>query len=160
MLTEENKIYYENYFQSNADYYIEQTEKINNGKKFTFNIAAFFLGIFWMAYRKMYIHITIVFGIIYAEMLIEEMLLDFGVISYAAYEVIDFISMFIWSFLFATLSNGLYISKTKKDIKKILIENKDTKTQNELISKKGGVNSIAPVILLLILIALIFITNI
>ncbi|WP_299099626.1 DUF2628 domain-containing protein [uncultured Winogradskyella sp.] len=160
MLTEENKIYYENYFQSNADYYIEQMDKINTGKKFTFNVAAFFLGIFWMAYRKMYIHIAIVFGIILAEMLIEEMLLGLGVISYAVYEVIDFISMFIWSFLFATLSNGLYISKTKKDIRKILNENKDTIIQNEMIIKKGGVNSFAPIILLFIIIGLVTLSNI
>ena len=160
MLTEEHKIEYENYFQSNSDYYLEQMAKIDSGKKFTFNIAAFFLGIFWMAYRKMYIHIVIVFGIIFAEMLIEEMLLDFGVISYAVYETIDSLSMFIWSFLFATLSNGLYISKTKKEIRKILNENENTKIQNELISKKGGVNSFAPFILLLIIIGLISISSI
>ncbi|RED42769.1 uncharacterized protein DUF2628 [Winogradskyella eximia] len=160
MLTEENRIQYENYFQSNSDYYLEQMAKIDSRKKFTFNIAAFFLGIFWMAYRKMYIHIVIVFGIIFAEMLIEEMLLDLGVISYAVYETIDFLSMFIWSFLFATLSNGLYISKTKKEIRKILNENENTKIQNELISKKGGVNSFAPFILLLIIIGLISISSI
>lgn len=156
MLTEENRINYENYFQSNSDYYIEQMEKFENGNKFTFNVVAFFLGVFWMAYRKMYIHIVIVFGILFTEMLIEEMLLDFGVISYAVYEIIDLISMFVWSFLMATLSNRFYISKTKKDLYKILSENQDNEVRSKLISKKGGVNSYAPLILIAILLSLVF----
>lgn len=42
---------------SNAQHYLAAFQKIEaTGSKANFNIAAFFLSIFWLAYRKLYVH--------------------------------------------------------------------------------------------------------
>lgn len=149
MLTEDNKEFYENYFQKNSDYYINQIESFNERGKYSFSVAAFFLGIFWMAYRKMYIHLLIIIGIIYAETFIEEMLLNLNVISSSTYEIIDKLSMLVWGIVIGSISNRLYISKSQKDIKKILEENSNEEQIKDLLSRKGGTSWIAPIILLI-----------
>ena len=85
MITEDNKEFYESYFQENADYYVNQTKKIDKSGKCSFSVPAFFLGFFWMAYRKMYTHILILIGMIFAESFIEEALYEYGVISINTY---------------------------------------------------------------------------
>ena len=149
MLTEDNKEFYENYFQKNSDYYINQIESFNERGKYSFSVAAFFLGVFWMAYRKMYIHLLIIIGIIYAETFIEEMLLNLNVISSSTYEIIDKLSMLVWGIVIGSISNRLYISKSQKDIKKILEENSNEEQIKDLLSRKGGTSWIAPIILLI-----------
>ena len=148
MLTEDNKDIFANYFQENADYYLEQMEGFKERGRYSFSGSAFFLGIFWMAYRKMYLQIAIIFGLIYAETFIGEMLRNLNVISFDAYEIIDKLSMLIWGIVIGSISNRLYISKSQKTVKKILDENTNQEQIIELLSKKGGINWIAPFILL------------
>ena len=85
MITEDNKEFYESYFQENADYDVKETKKIDKSGKCSFSVPAFFLGFFWMAYRKMYTHILILIGMIFAESFIEEALYEYGVISINTY---------------------------------------------------------------------------
>lgn len=158
MLTEDNKEHYENYFQKNSDYYIDQMESFNERGKYSFSVAAFFLGIFWMAYRKMYIHLLIIIGITYAETFIEEMLLNLNVISNSTYEIIDKLSMLVWGIVIGSISNRLYISKSQKDIKKILEENSNEEQIKDLLSRKGGTSWFAPIILLIGLGFIIFLS--
>jgi len=148
MLTEDNRELYKNYFQENSDYFIEQMERFNERGKYSFSVAAFFLGVFWMAYRKMYLHILIILGIIYAETFIEELLLNLNIISNGTYELIDKLSMLVWGIIIGSLSNRLYISKSQKIVSKILKENSNDEQINELIIQKGGTSWIAPLILI------------
>ena len=158
MFTEDNKEFYENYFQKNSDYYINQMESFNERGKYSFSVAAFFLGLFWMAYRKMYIHLLIIIGIIYSEAFIEEMLLNLNVISSSTYVIIDKLSMLIWGIIIGSISNRLYISKSQKDIKEILAENSNEEQIKDLLLRKGGTSWIAPIILLIGLGFIIFLS--
>ncbi|MDR3180246.1 MAG: DUF2628 domain-containing protein, partial [Holosporaceae bacterium] len=45
----------------NDSYYLWILNKINSGKVISFNFAAFFVGVFWFAYRKMYLEAAILY---------------------------------------------------------------------------------------------------
>ena len=158
MLTEDNKELYEQYFQKNSDYYIDQMESYKERGRYSFSVAAFFLGIFWMAYRKMYLYILIIIGIIYAETFIEELLFNLNIISGNTYEIIDKLSMLVWGFVIGAISNRLYISKSQKTIQKILEENSKEDQVNDLISRKGGTSWIAPILLLIVLVSFVLLS--
>jgi hypothetical protein len=158
MLTEENKELYARYFQKNSDYYIEQIESYNESKKYSFNISAFFLGIFWMTYRKMYLQAVVVIIMILIESYLEDILVQLNFISINTYEIIDKGAMLIWGIIIGSISNRLYISKTKKDIKKILDENSDPRKIDELIQKKGGTNWNGPLTVLALLAIIIILS--
>jgi hypothetical protein len=150
-LSENNKDLFRLYFQRNSDYYIEQMEGFEQNGKYTFSVKAFFLGIFWMSYRKMYKTILIIVAIILAQSFLEEAMLTYGVMSESTYLIIDKISMLIWGFVIGSISNKLYISKCKKDINKILSHHSNEEGINEEIKRKGGVNWAAPFVLLVLL---------
>ncbi|MDU0372763.1 DUF2628 domain-containing protein [Hymenobacter endophyticus] len=44
-----------NFFGRNAEYYLQTWRLRQKGKYITFNAAAFFLGLFWFLYRRMYL---------------------------------------------------------------------------------------------------------
>jgi hypothetical protein len=61
---------------SSSDYYLRawQPALAGQGRASGFNIAAFFLAGLWLGYRKMYKATFIVFGVILAETVLEELL--------------------------------------------------------------------------------------
>lgn len=158
MLTEHDRALYKNYFQHNSDYYLEQIEGSNGRGKYTFNAAAFFFGVFWMAYRKMYLHVLIILGISYAIGVILEMLLNFSVISNELYELIDGLSVPVWGIVIGLIANRLYILKSQKTVNKILAENSNEEQVNELINKEGGTSWIGPIILSIVFGLIIFLS--
>lgn len=143
---------YEAYFQSNSEYYIEQLELFNKNGKCGFNIHAFFIGVFWMAYRKMYIEILVIIAIIYLEMSLEELFYDIGFISLNTYEIINIISMIVWSSLFGFFSNRLYILKAKNAISKAVLVEQRFEEVKALLKTKGGTNPFGPILILLVFI--------
>ena len=84
-----------------------------------------------------------IFGIVYAEIAIEDALLNYNIISLSTYEIINYISMFFWPSILGFFSNKLYILKSKKDVSKILIEKSNSDQVMELVSKKGGTNHLS-----------------
>lgn len=155
-MSEEEKVIYEDYFQSNSDYYIKQLNFFNEKGRCFFNVPAFFVGMFWMAYRKMYLHILIFFVLIYLQITIEEALFNYSVISASVYEIVNYISMIVWPSLFGFFSNKLYVLKAKKDVSVILSEELNIDNVKKIVTKKGGTNQFAPLILLLFLILLLY----
>ncbi len=154
MLTEDNRELLEKYFDKESDYYIEQMEGFNESGKYSLHIEACFLGILWMAYRKMYSHILIIIGIIFVLRFIEKLLLDSYIISFNTYDIINKISWYVSIALFGTLSNRLYLTKSRKKIEKILNKNLNKAQIDELIAESGGVSKIAPYILLFVIVIL------
>mgnify|MGYP001068156792 CR=1 FL=1 len=53
-LIEKFKTWKRNFDRRNEEYYIKSFQQMDEGKKFFWNWAAFFLGPIWCAYRKMY----------------------------------------------------------------------------------------------------------
>ncbi len=158
MLSETDKELYKAYFQKNSDYYISQIESYNERGRYSFSVAAFFLGLFWMGYRKMYLHVIIIAAIIFAEGIIEETLLQTNTISFNAYGIIDKISTLIWGIVISSIANRLYISKSQRTIKKILNENSNEEQIMDLIARKGGTSWIAPIIIFIVLASIVLVS--
>ncbi len=148
MLTDDKREIFEKYYQRSSNYYVNQLENYQLHGKCSFSVTAFFLGIFWMAYRKMYKIVIIIIGLILLESFIEETLLNFNVISNVAYETIDRISTIIWGGIIGVYANKLYIKQSVKDIDEVLSKNYDEVELDEAINRKGGVNWLAPFVLL------------
>ena len=146
MLTEEDKRIYELYFQKNSEYYIEELERFRESGRCSFSLKALLLGVFWMGYRKMYLHILIFLGIVVAEYLIEELLLNLNVISVTTYDLLDSLSIIVYAILIGLFANRLYIKKSIRDVDTILRRDISTDSSENLIHKKGGTSWLFPVV--------------
>ncbi|MEG1092304.1 MAG: DUF2628 domain-containing protein [Acinetobacter sp.] len=124
-------------------YYQAQFEKITPKKQYAgFNIAAFFLGVVWLFYRKMYSYGFMAIGLIVAIGIVEIFL---GIESSGAN-----IGLAV---AFGMLGNTLYKHHVDKQIAKIRqLGNGNLKTELE---NRGGTNLVAGTILLVIWLGLV-----
>ncbi|UOG17216.1 DUF2628 domain-containing protein [Acinetobacter sp. PK01] len=124
-------------------YYQKQFEKITPKKQYAgFNIAAFFLGVIWLFYRKMYSYGFMAIALILVIGVIETLLGIEGSGSTIGLSV-----------AFGMFGNTLYKYYVDKQIAKIRQSgNADISTELE---NRGGTNLIAGLILFLIVLGLI-----
>lgn len=142
------------FFGPRADYYIGVTEDLDEGK-IRFNEGAFFFGMFWMAYRKMYVQAAITFAIIMAESALEDWLIP-GLSKTFAYSLI---SNLLIASVIGFIGNRLYVRFARRRVAEL--------TQNVLtystpdasivaqLREQGGVSWLGPVVLLLAFILLV-----
>lgn len=114
------------FFGKNADYYINKDIELKK-KKEPFHLAAFFLGMFWFGYRKMYREVVLLL-VIY---------LVFDAVI-AALNVKDVSFGLLFSIIYGLFANYIYIKKAKKTIAKINETISDENARNEAIIKAGG----------------------
>lgn len=124
-------------------YYQKQFEKITPKKQYAgFNIAAFFLGVIWLFYRKMYSYGFMAIALIFVIGVIETLLGIEGSGSTIGLSV-----------AFGMFGNTLYKYHVDKQIGKIrLLGTGDLRAELE---NRGGTNFVAGFILLLIVFGLI-----
>lgn len=107
--------------------------KANNFRKDVFNVGAFFFGVFYLVYRKMYaLAIGITLLSIFLAIYLPEL-----------YEVLD-----IFSFILAFGVNKIYIMHVENKVNRIKSRSSTT-SQSELLEicrKKGGTNIVAAII--------------
>lgn len=141
---------YRAYFGKDADYYLERLEKFNNGNKFIFNGYAFFFGILWFAYRKMYVEAIAIFGgIIFIEILI-------NIIFNIENSNIDRFSGILYGLITGFIANYLYISKAKRIVEKVKNENDLSHDEPiSYLSKEGGTSWAAVFVAILMVGALV-----
>ena len=111
--------------------YYEKKWQLNSGQLKGFNVAAFFLGVVWLIYRKMYI---------YALIFIMLIGLDIWIETY--YPLPDSVGSAIniaIATTFGILGNTLYKTHAEKKVKEILSATSAADLQLEL-NKKGGTN--------------------
>jgi hypothetical protein len=121
--------------------------------------VAFLFGLFWMAYRKMYKQLFIILLIVFVKSFIEIIFLAYGAISPGTYENILMLSALSYGIIIGSFANRLYIRKSKKDIENILDKNFSEERNHKLIERKGGVEWVAPIILLTFLGLVIFMSS-
>ena len=125
--------------------YYQQKWQHTPGQFKGFNIAAFFLGVFWLIYRKMYLYVAVFLGLI---------LLDFAIEIY--YPLPELISKSLnWAIatVFGVLGNYLYKLHTTKKVKSITESVIPEQLQAEL-AKQGGTNLSGALIALAMLVGL------
>lgn len=108
-----------------------QKSKADNNNPMSWNMAAFFLGLVWMVYRKMYKYAFIVFGVIVVESIFEEMLGFSSAMTYAA--------NIVFALIFGFYGNAIYQRHVNNKIAEITTSYPPEKVELE-IERQGGVN--------------------
>jgi len=141
------------FFGPQADYYTGVADDLDEGKV-RFNEGAFFLGMFWMAYRKMYANAAIAFVLIMAESALEDWLIP-ELSKTFAYALI---SNLIIASVVGFIGNRLYINFARQRVAALVsgasagsFPDRDVVSQ---LQRQGGVSWVGPVVLLLAFIGL------
>jgi hypothetical protein len=150
----ENEAYYKAYFGQQSSYYLEKMEESANGKKNTFNIGAFFTGMFWLLYRKMYLYAIGITAALILLGYVEEFVFQSLEIPLGFQQAYTLVSSLLFAILFGFIGNRLYFSKASREIAGILSTTENEEERMMLLKKKGGV-SIVPWIALAVVIALL-----
>ncbi|WP_457640580.1 DUF2628 domain-containing protein [Persephonella sp.] len=115
-----------------AEYYLNKFEKFEKGNAVSWNWAAFFFGVLWMFYRKMYLYGLIAFFLIMIINIFLEVAKINPVISIG-------ISLWLW-IGFGMFGNYIYYIFVKNNISKLKAQYPDKEKLIEVLKKKGGVN--------------------
>lgn len=131
----------------NTDYYLEHIDKMKNNNRFlSWNWPCFFFSSYWLLYRKLYaLAITlIVFNLCFSLLFNSR---------------IPILFMLLIRILLAIYANALYLNNSYRKIKaiKTTISNLSTTQYINRLHKKGGINLVAPLILILVYILVIII---
>lgn len=133
------------------DYYLEKFKDLEI-RNTVFNVFAFFGGILWTFYRKMYLYGFIIMGIITLEAILEDVILDLTGTTEKYGQILNFYVSVLIFFLIGFYGNSLYKKHVYNQIKNIKEKNIDESTYHEKLRKKGGVTYV-PLIIFLFLIA-------
>lgn len=133
-----------------ADYYFGKWKTIERtGNIVSFNLWAFLFGIFWMAYRKMYLFTFVVIVIIIAESVIE--------VVFDAPESLDRTASVVYGVMYALLGNYLYYVHIRKKLAMLRNDFTSPEKINEQIGNVGGTSWISVISLLVIVTGIIYI---
>jgi hypothetical protein len=117
--------------------------KLETGE-FTFNIPAFFLGMFWFLYRKMYVQAAVIFAIISVIGVVEDLMLVNASANGLASMIVNIVVTLITSLITGFVANNLYIAHAEKKINQITATIKDEESVLKELKKKGGTNLLIP----------------
>ncbi len=136
----------------NADYYLQKFEFFEKtGSSVSWNWAAFGFGVFWMAYRKMFLYAILTVFFIFTLNVLEVVLHFSPVLSF-------FLSVWLW-IGFGLFGNYLYYLHVKKKIAEISIKYPDEEDQKLILQKEGGTSWLAVLAFILIFIIASIILN-
>lgn len=114
----------------NADYYLKRFEKFEKGSSISWNWSAFGFGIFWMAYRKMYLFTFLAILLTFILNYIE---------SSVNFSPLFSLLLSLWLWLgFGMFGNYLYYIHAKNKVAQITLEFPDEKEQQYILEKEGG----------------------
>ncbi len=100
----------------------------------SFNVAGFFLGMFWLCYRKMYIAAALImFAITVIDLV---MMYVMGMERYNVLGQSTFV--FVWIVMTGILGNYLYFDHSVRQIQKTTSVTSDPDMIREQLAKKGG----------------------
>ena len=121
----------------------------------SFNLAGFFLGMFWLCYRKMYLLAALImFAITVIDLILMHVL---GMDIYNIVGQSPF--MFIWIVITGMYGNYLYLNHSVKRIEEITSSTSDPNIIREELTKKGGTSWVGAIgVSLLIIIASVVIS--
>ncbi len=138
--------YLKAFFGKQTGYYWDYYTDYVNGRKFMFNIGAFFLGFFWMLYRKLYWQ-----AIGYISLLIGVDIMWYSIYSSFKVDIeiqkaIMIIDAFLFAFILGFIGNWIYFKSVDRRVSAILHTSSEEEKRIVLLTKKGGVSYIAFII--------------
>ena len=121
------------------------------GRRFRFNPYAFFLGLFWLLYRKMYLTTFTVLLLTILSTFVEDLLYENYIISTNTYNSLDTISRVLWASILGFLANKFYEMEANWKISKVLSKNLSDQETTKKIAKVGGTTLIPHLIIVVII---------
>lgn len=101
------------YFGNSQEYYIEKYRRFLNGQKLSWNIAPFFLGLFWFLYRRLYVAFIVIIALTLLEGYLE------GLIFPNVEPGVFMLPIgFAFAFAMGGIGNYLYLKKAEREIEK------------------------------------------
>ncbi|WP_207496025.1 DUF2628 domain-containing protein [Aridibaculum aurantiacum] len=146
----DNATLYSAYFKSDSDYYLTRLQQYREGRKMSFNGYAFFFGVLWFMYRKMYVEAFIILFLIIVEGVIEEVLLESAGVPGSS--GVNVISTIVIASILGVIGNSLYMKKAQRVVAKAKEENTDEQSMLQYLQEKGG-TSYSFVLLIVVVIA-------
>jgi hypothetical protein len=134
------------FFGKNAEYYIGLWQLRQQGKYLHFSIAAFFAGLFWLAYRRMYLVLFLLVVVLLVEVSVEQAVLgeDVG-------QGTTILINLIHASLLGLFGNAIYLWDAERKIRKVLRQQLPKEETLVRLRQAGGISWwFLPVSLLLV----------
>ncbi|RNI24538.1 DUF2628 domain-containing protein [Rufibacter latericius] len=135
---EDQEDFYRAYFGTEADYYLNKLAQYQAGTKFTFNIAAFFFGLFWMLYRKMYLQALILVLILFVESFLLGQAVKYYGFSQTNAGLLNNFFTVAWSTAIGFLGNWLYLRQAQARVTRALQTEPNEQAAVNRLSVEGG----------------------
>jgi hypothetical protein len=143
------------YFDRQSDYYLEKYRSYQLGDKFTFNIGAFFGGVLWFIYRKLFLEASIIVSLLIVYGIAESLVYDLFSINSEFQKLSYFLSSVVFATVYGFIGNQRYIKCVENRANSILSKTTDENERMRLLKRKGGVLWTPILVILLLIIALI-----
>jgi hypothetical protein len=154
MINKENYEIYHDQFKTfygrTPEYYLDRLGRYLSGNKISFNVYAFFFGVAWLVYRKMYKQILYVFLLMFLFALIISILNISGIISDSTLSDFEYLILFIVSTILGFSANYWYIKKSISIIEKNISQGNDSSSTDQILKKKGGTSIVALIIFIIL----------
>jgi hypothetical protein len=138
------------FFGDQDDYYLNVVDEVKAGKIVVFNVYAFFFGLCWMLYRRMYLLCALAIGFLYVENWAEELVFALYFPSIAD-ETRTVVSNLVWASAVGCFANWFYVQHARRQISKVLEQQQGEEQALTEIEAKGGI-SWMPIIVILSLV--------
>ena len=147
------------YFGPQANYYISKYRQYREGDRYTFNISCFLAGVFWLLYRKMFIHFVVVVAAMFASGVLEEALPMLFDVDYEVMQGFSMVMNIAFAIAFGALGNYFYLKKSESTILEVIGSISDEQQKLYTLTRKGGI-SYSPFYLLIAIILFFFIIGV
>ena len=139
----------ETFVSKRADYYSQkwQISENRSAPEISFNVAAFLAGIFWLVYRKLYIPLLTVIGVMVVDILLSTYLEESGPAFHKAISAWDRLSPFVYATVIGVFGNSWYWRKFAGVVEDAKSVSPDPGAQEAYIRSKGGTNPWGPWVL-------------
>ncbi|HEX8425331.1 DUF2628 domain-containing protein [Hymenobacter sp.] len=121
------------FFGRNSEYYLQLWQLRQQGKFIHFSFAAFFLGLFWLAYRRMYLVVSLFILVVFVESLLEE-----AVTGKPREQAADVLASIIYASLFGLFGNTAYLWDAERKMRKVLRRNLPREEMLVALQRAGG----------------------
>ena len=139
------------YFGDNGSYYLPVMIDFEKGKKFCFNVWAFFFGLLWQLYRKLYTMMLLFITIAIVESIIRKWAIQCWNLEGDSIKLINLIVILIYGTVYGYTGNYFLMRKAQKKIALILTNENDEIIILEKIRKTGSENRMGVTLVLAII---------
>lgn len=139
-LDEDTIDYYQDFFETNKDYWTQEAVQLEMQGNTRFNIYAFLFSLGWFLYRKMYKESLFIAGAIIILSLLQQWIYALNIMSDDAFILFNLVTTLIISGVLGFLANRLYIQHCDQKIAEILERNSDETRRRTEIQARGGTN--------------------